>query len=251
MTKQSIFGRIAQLAKANINAMIDSAEDPQKMLDQMVRDYTENIREAESAVAQTIGNLRLLEKDHAEDVQEAAQWGNKALAASNKAEEFRSAGKELEAGKFDDLAKVALQRQIQSENEARAAEPQIASQTEVVDKLKDGLNSMRGKLQELSAKRDELAARQKTVQAQSQVQDALKSFDVMDPTSEVSRFEEKVRREEARVAGQQELADSSLDRQFEALENMGQQTEIEARLAALKAGSASKDGENIVSSEEV
>ncbi|RUP84505.1 MULTISPECIES: PspA/IM30 family protein [unclassified Kocuria] len=251
MSKQSIFGRIAQLAKANINAMIDSAEDPQKMLDQMVRDYTENIREAESAVAQTIGNLRLLEKDHAEDVQEAAQWGNKALAASNKAEEFRSAGKELEAGKFDDLAKVALQRQIQSENEARAAEPQISSQTEVVDKLKDGLNSMRGKLQELSTKRDELAARQKTVQAQSQVQDALKSFDVMDPTSEVSRFEEKVRREEARVAGQQELADSSLDRQFEALENMGQQTEIEARLAALKAGSGAKDGENIVSSEEV
>lgn len=251
MSKQSIFGRIAQLAKANINAMIDSAEDPQKMLDQMVRDYTENIREAESAVAQTIGNLRLLEKDHAEDVQEAAQWGNKALAASNKADEFRRAGKELEAGKFDDLAKVALQRQIQSENEARAAEPQIASQTEVVDKLKDGLNSMRGKLQELSAKRDELAARQKTVQAQSQVQDALKSFDVMDPTSEVSRFEEKVRREEARVAGQQELADSSLDRQFEALENMGQQTEIEARLAALKAGSGAKDGENIVSSEEV
>ena len=251
MTKQSIFGRIAQLAKANINAMIDSAEDPQKMLDQMVRDYTENIREAESAVAQTIGNLRLLEKDHAEDVQEAAQWGNKALAASNKADEFRRAGKELEAGKFDDLAKVALQRQIQSENEARAAEPQISSQTEVVDKLKDGLNSMRGKLQELSTKRDELAARQKTVQAQSQVQDALKSFDVMDPTSEVSRFEEKVRREEARVAGQQELADSSLDRQFEALENMGQQTEIEARLAALKAGSGAKDGENIVSSEEV
>ncbi|GAA2510636.1 MAG: PspA/IM30 family protein [Kocuria sp.] len=251
MSKQSIFGRIAQLAKANINAMIDSAEDPQKMLDQMVRDYTENIREAESAVAQTIGNLRLLEKDHAEDVQEAAQWGNKALAASNKADEFRRAGKELEAGKFDDLAKVALQRQIQSENEARAAEPQISSQTEVVDKLKDGLNSMRGKLQELSTKRDELAARQKTVQAQSQVQDALKSFDVMDPTSEVSRFEEKVRREEARVAGQQELADSSLDRQFEALENMGQQTEIEARLAALKAGSGAKDGENIVSSEEV
>ena len=73
MTKQSIFGRIAQLAKANINAIIDSAEDPQKMLDQMVRDYTENIREAESAVAQTIGNLRLLEKDHAEDLQEAQQ----------------------------------------------------------------------------------------------------------------------------------------------------------------------------------
>ncbi|MCG7424752.1 PspA/IM30 family protein [Kocuria rhizophila] len=251
MTKQSIFGRIAQLAKANINAIIDSAEDPQKMLDQMVRDYTENIREAESAVAQTIGNLRLLEKDHAEDLQEAQQWGSKALAASNKADEFRAAGKAGEAQKFDNLAKVAIQRQIQSENEARGAEPQIAAQTETVAKLKDGLNTMRGKLQELSAKRDELAARQKTVQAQSQVQDALKSFDVMDPTSEVSRFEDKIRREEARVAGQQELADSSLDRQFEALESMSQQTEIEARLAALKNGGSPTNGENIVSAEEV
>lgn len=248
MSKQSIFGRVAQLAKANINALIDSAEDPQKMLDQMVRDYTQNIRDAEAAVAQTIGNLRLLERDHAEDVRDAQQWGSKALAASNKAEEFRGAGKESEAQKFDNLAKVALQRQIQAESEARAAEPQIASQTETVDKLKDGLNRMRGKLQELSAKRDELNARQKTVQAQSQVQDSLKAFDVMDPTSEVSRFEEKIRREEARVAGQQELADSSLDRQFEALEDMGQQTEIEARLAALKADHA---GERIVSSEEI
>ena len=45
--KQSIFGRIAQLARANINALLDSAEDPQKMLDQLVRDYTNNIAEAE------------------------------------------------------------------------------------------------------------------------------------------------------------------------------------------------------------
>lgn len=251
MAKQSIFGRIAQLTKANINALIDSAEDPQRMLDQMVRDYTENIREAEAAVAQTIGNLRLLEKDYQEDIEDTRQWGSKALAASNKAEEFRSAGKEIEAGKFDELAKVALQRQIQAENEAKAAEPQIAAQTEVVDRLKTGLNTMRGKLQELSAKRDELNARQKTVQAQTQVQDALKTFDIMDPTGEVSRFEDKIRREEARVAGQQELAESSLDRQFEQLENMGQQTEIEARLAALKAGNSGRDGEKIVSSEEI
>ena len=82
MAKQSIFGRISTLAKANINAMLDKAEDPQKMLDQMVRDYTNNIREAEAAVAQTIGNLRLLERDNQEDVQAAADWGNKAIAAS-------------------------------------------------------------------------------------------------------------------------------------------------------------------------
>ncbi|EFJ77604.1 PspA/IM30 family protein [Rothia dentocariosa M567] len=234
MVKQSIFGRIAQLAKANINALIDAAEDPQKMLDQMVRDYTNNIVEAEAAVAQTIGNLRLLEQDHAEDLRDADEWGSKALAASNKADEFRAAGDTANADKFDNLAKIALGKQMQAEREAKAAEPQIASQTQVVEQLKDGLTKMRAKLDELKSKRDELNARQKTAAAQSQVNDALKAFDVMDPTSEVSRFEEKVRREEARVQGQQELAASSLDAQFNDLEELGRQSELDARLAALK-----------------
>ena len=82
MVKQSIFGRMAQLAKANINSLLDQAEDPQKMLDQMVRDYTNNIAEAESAVAQTIGNLRMLQDDYNEDSATPQDWGNKALAAS-------------------------------------------------------------------------------------------------------------------------------------------------------------------------
>lgn len=238
MVKQTIFGRIAQLAKANINSILDAAEDPQKMLDQMVRDYTNNIAEAEQAVAQTIGNLRLLEQDHAEDVRDASQWGNKAIAASNKADEFRAAGDFANADKFDNLAKVALGRQMQAEKEAAAAEPQIASQTQVVEQLKDGLIKMREKLNELSAKRDELNARQKNAHAQSQVNDALKAFDVMDPTSEISRFEEKVRREEARVKGQQELAASSIDAQFNDLEELGKQSELDARLAALKSKNA-------------
>ena len=240
MAKQTIFGRIAQLAKANINSLIDSAEDPQLMLDQLVRDYTGSIQEAESAIAQTIGNLRLLEDDHREDVQNAEEWGRKALAASRKADELRAAGDTAGADKFDALAKVALTRQVQSENEAKSAEPSIASQTEVVERLKGGLAKMREKLGQLTAKRDELVARQKTVQAQSQVQDALKSIDIMDPTSEVSRFEDKIRREEAKVRGQEELAASSLDAQFEDLEDLGELTEVEARLAALKSGGSPK-----------
>ena len=102
-------------------------------------------------------------------MQAAAEWGNKALAASRKGDELRAGGNVAEADKFDNLAKVALQRQIQYETEARGSEPQIQAQTQVVDKLKDGLNKMRGKLQELSNKRDELNARQKTAQAQSQI----------------------------------------------------------------------------------
>lgn len=236
MTKQSIFGRIAQLAKANINTLIDQAEDPQKMLDQMVRDYTASIQEAEAAIAQTIGNLRLLEQDYAEDVATAQDWGRKAVAASAKADEFRAAGNAADADKFDNLAKVALGKQLASENQARAAQPTIQSQTAVVDQLKSGLEGMKMKLEQLRGKRDELIARAKIAEAQSRVMDAVQSIDIMDPTSELGRFEEKIRREEARVVGRQELAASTLDAQFEALEDVSAQTEIEARLAALKAG---------------
>ena len=239
MTKQSIFGRISQLAKANINSILDSAEDPKKMLDQMVRDYTSSIADAESAIAETIGNLRLLEDDHREDVEAATEWGGKALAASRKGDELRAAGNTADADRFDNLAKMALGRQMQSEKEAKIAEPQIASQTAVVAQLKDGLNKMKEKLNQLSAKRSELIARSKTAEAQTRVMDAVKSIDIMDPTSEVSRFEDKIRREEARVRGAHELAASSLDAQFESLEDLGELTEVDARLAALKSGGTS------------
>ena len=239
MTKQSIFGRIAQLARANINALIDAAEDPRTMLDQMVRDYSSSIQEAEAAIAQTIGNLRLLEQDHAEDVAAAQDWGRKAAAASAKADELRASANTADADRFDTLAKVALGRQLAAENEAKGVEPTIAAQTEIVAKLKTGLEQMRGKLDELAAKRDELVARSTIADAQSQVLDAVKSIDILDPTSELGRFEEKVRREEARVMGQQELAASSLDAQFESLEDASESAEIEARLAALKLGSSS------------
>lgn len=235
--KQSIFGRISQLTRANVNALIDRAEDPEKMLDQLVRDYTQSIREAEDAVAQTIGNLRLAEADHADDVASAKEWGAKAIAASQKADAMRSSGQTTEADRFDQLAKVAIGKQITFENDAKSAAPSIASQGEQVEKLKSGLIQMRSKLDELHAKRDQLVARQKTVQAQAKVQDAARSINVLDPTSELSRFEEKVRREEAKAIGQAEVAASSLDAQFEELEASGAQIEIEARLAALKSGS--------------
>lgn len=237
--KQSILGRIAQLTRANINALLDRAEDPEKMLDQLVRDYTASIAEARDAVAQTIGNLRLAEKDHAADLAEAKDWGGKALAASNKADQMRAAGDAAGADKWDSLAKIAITKQISAENEAKAAEPMIASQRQVVDQLKTGLQQMEAKLAELKSKRDSLVARQKSAEAQVKVQGAIRSINVLDPTSELSRYEDQVRRIEAQAAGQAELAGSSLEAQFAELESSSAATEAELRLAALKSGNAS------------
>ena len=240
--KQSILGRIAQLTRANLNALIDRAEDPQKMMDQLVRDFTASIAEAEEAVAVTIGNLRLAERDYNEDKQDATEWGNKAIAASQQADKLRAEGRAEDADRFDNLARVAIAKQVASENEAKAAEPMIAAQTEVVEKLKNGLTQMRARLDELKTKRDELVARAKSAQAQGQVQAALGSINVLDPTTEISRFEDQVRREEARVQGQAEIAATSIEAQFEELRDVDRDAEVEARFALLKGDAKQIEG---------
>ena len=109
----------------------------------------------------------------------------------------------------------------------------IASQRQVVEQLKTGLQQMEVKLGELRSKRDQLIARQKTAEAQVKVQGAIRSINVLDPTSELSRYEDQVRRVEAQAAGQMELAGSSLESQFAELEASGTSLEAEA---ALKSG---------------
>lgn len=232
--KQTILGRITNMAKANINALLDRAEDPEKMLDQMIRDYTNSIREAESAVAQTVGNVRLTEKDLEEDRAAATQWGEKAALASKKAEEARTSGDTAEAERLDNLARLALGKQIDFEQQVKSQEPLLVSQKEMAEQLKAGLAGMKTKLEDLKVKRDQLVARQKTAQAQNQVQETAAKFNLADPTSELNRFEEKIRKQEALAAGRAELASESLENQFAELEKSGSSAEIEARLAALK-----------------
>jgi phage shock protein A len=236
MAQGSILGRVGQLVRANVNALIDSAEDPEKMLDQMVRDYTDSIREAEEAVAQTIGNLRLQEEDAREAGEAAGEWGSKAAAASKRADELRAAGNTAEADRFDGLAKIALKRQISFEEQVKTFGPQIEQQTVLVTQLKDGLNIMRAKREELVQKKDQLIARAKMAQAQMQVQQSIKSVNIMDPTSEVARFEERIRREEAMARGMTEVAASSLESQFDSLDDASDDAEVDSRLAALKSG---------------
>ena len=237
MAQTTILGRVGQLLRANINSMLDGAEDPEKMLDQLVRDFTNNMSQAEDAVAQTIGNLRMVEDDDKEAHDAAADWGNKAVAASKKADELRAAGNTSDADKFDSLAKLALGRQISFEAQIKTFDTQIAQQTALVDQLKDGLNKMRERRDELVQKRDELVARAKMAKAQTQVQTTLKNVSVMDPTSELSQYEEKVRRQEAIAQGMAEVNADSVDEQFASLQGDEDATEVDARLAALKAGS--------------
>lgn len=234
MAQTTILGRIGQLVRANINAMLDGAEDPEKMLDQLVRDFTNNIAEAEEAVAQTVGNLRLLEDDMREAQAAQTEWGDKARAAARKADEVRASGNTADVERFEELAKIAIRRQLSFEGQVKTFETQISQQTELTDQLKDGLNKLRVKREELVQKRDELVSRAKMATAQRQVQEAVREVSVMDPTSELNRFEERIRREEAMARGMQEVASSSLEEEFASLEDADTEAEVEARLASLR-----------------
>jgi phage shock protein A len=232
---RSILGRIGQLMRANVNALIDNAEDPERMLDQLVRDFAANIAEAEGAVAQTIGNLRLLEDDRDEARSAAQEWGRKAAAAAQRADQLR-ADNPSEADRFEELAKVALRRQIDAEQQVETFEQQVAQQTEVAEKLKDGLTKIRAKHEDLVRRRDELVSRAKMADAQSKVQEAVRSVSVLDPSSELGRFEDSIRRQEAHVRGMEEVSASSIDSQFDELDSLGDDMEVQRRLDALKGG---------------
>ena len=235
MAQTTILGRVGQLLRANINSMLDGAEDPEKMLDQLVRDFTNNMSDAQDAVAQTIGNLRMVEDDCKEAQDAATDWGGKAAAASKKADELRAAGNTSDADRFDSLAKLALGRQISFEAQVKTFQTQIDQQSATVDQLKDGLQKMTVRRDELVQKRDELVARAKMAKAQTQVQTTLKNVSVMDPTSELSQYEDKIRHQEAMARGMAEVNASSIDEQFASLQGDEDKVEVDARLAALKA----------------
>lgn len=232
--KTSILGRMGQLARANINAMLDRAEDPEKMLNQLVTDFTNSIADAEEAVAHTIANTRMAEEELRIDREASEEWGRKAAAASAKADDLRASGDTPDADKFDSLAKVALSRQISFEREVTDAEPRIAQMNATVDELKNGLTIMHTKLEDLKSRRSQLIARARAVEAQAQVQQSMSSIDVMDPTSELSRFEDKIRSQEAMVQGRAEAQSTTLEDQFAELDEYSSDAEVEARLAALK-----------------
>lgn len=224
-----ILGRIGNILRANVNDAIDRAEDPQKMIDQYIRDYTNNIAEAEQAVAQAVGNLRLAEDDLVRARADVQDWGSKAAAAATRASQVPA-----DAARFDELAKAALKNQISAENRVKSLSESVAQQTLFTDKLKAALNGLRAKREELVNKRDELVARAKMAEAQKQVQQSFASISVTDPTSDIARMEEKVRREEALARGMAEVSASSIENQFAELEATHEDLEVEARLAALK-----------------
>jgi len=211
-----IFKRIKDVVKSNVNDLISKAEDPEKMLNQMVVDMREQVVEAKKGVAGAIADEKRLERQMNENKTKAKEWEQKAMIA-------------VRAGK-EDLAKQALVRKQEYANYVNDLQPQYDAQHAAVMKLKDQLKGLQNKIDEAQRKKNILIARAKRAETTKKIQATMGSlsnnsaFDVFD------RMSNKVDKIEAEADALAELSDmsedASLDEQFKELESSGSSADL-------------------------
>ncbi len=212
-----IFDRVSRLLRANVNDALDNAEDPEKMLEQLIRDMSEELRQARGQVAAMIAQEKELAADKAESDRNAAEWQRRAELAVGQ-------------GK-DDLAREALRRKRDAEENGRVYGDQLTAQQQTVTRLKNQLQDLENKLDQMQSKRDALIARSRRAKAQQQVSETISNLPNGNASTEFERFERRIRTTEARAAASAEVAELNNDDEFAKLD---QDFGVEDELAALK-----------------
>ncbi len=213
-----ILDRMTRLLRANVNDALDRAEDPEKMLDELLREMGQEIRQARGQVAAMIAQEKELAADKAEADRVSAEWQRRAELA-------------VDQGR-DDLAREALRRKRDSDENARVYAEQLTAQQQTVSRLKNQLQELENKYRQAESKRDALIARSRRAKAQQQVSETMSNLPESSAATEFERFERRIRTTEATAAASAEMADLDNDDDFAALDrDLG----VEDELAALKA----------------
>jgi phage shock protein A len=213
-----ILDRMSRLIRANVNDMIDKAEDPEKMLNELLREMQAGIREARQQVANMIAQEKQIEIELAEANRDAREWERKAEMA-------------LQRGR-EDLAREALRRKRDDEEIAGVYAAQLASQQEMVEKLRNQMKVLERKYEEAESKRDILIARHRRAEAQRRLTETFSTLPDMSAMGELERMEKRIITEEARADAMQELEQDNVEWQFAELET---DADVEDELLALKA----------------
>jgi len=218
-----IFSRLGTLIKSNINDLITKAEDPEKMLSQVLLEMQQQLVEAKKAVAIAIADEKKLQKQYTSETDKAKEWERKAMVA-------------VRAGD-DNLARQALGRKQEHETIAAQFQQQWIAQKQAVEKLKDALRLLNNKIEEAKRKKNILIARKKRAEAQQQIANTMQglgdtsAFDTFDRMAERIQLMEAEAEAGAELAG--ELSGDTLESKFLQLEQGGGGTDDDA-LAELK-----------------
>lgn len=237
----NIFKRLADILRANINDLLNRAEDPEKMLNQMLVEMREQLAEAKRQVAVAIADERKLRRQLDLQTEESEKWEQRAMAA-------------LQAGK-EDLAKQALGQRNTAQELAKEYQTQWEKQSEVVESLKNALKALNLKIEDAKRRKDLLIARQKRAEAQKQIQETLQGIGDSSAFETFERMEQKVLQKEAEAEAavdiNAELSGLNLEEQFAKLDTtsldgdlaelrsrMGMATETQERSVELNRGDA-------------
>ena len=215
-----IFSRISTIFKANINDTLSKAEDPEKMLNQIVVEMNEQLVKTKQQVAVAIADEKRLQKQYQAEEQQTQEWERKATLAVQK--------------ENDELAKEALARRNEHANLAAEYKTQWEKQKQAVDTLKENLGALERKIAEAGRKKNLLVARQKRAQAQKQIHETMSGIRDGSAFETFDRMAGKVDQIEARADAAAEMADMEADKledEFAELES----SNIDDDLAALKA----------------
>lgn len=214
-----IFSRMTDVLKANINDLLDKAEDPEKMIKQMVIEMEEAVNKATTAVGTAIANQKRLEKQFNENKKLADEWQNKAIQAVN-------------AGR-DDLASQALAKKTTYMNSATSLEPVMQQATQAAEQMKGQLAQLKAKLDEARVRQNTLIARHQAAKAKKMIAQQMSGIGG-GAFGNFDKFEKKIEDVESEADAHAELAgeSTSLDDEFKKLESS---STVDADLAALKA----------------
>ena len=213
----SVLRRIVELIRASLNTLIDRAEDPEKMLEQMMRDLQASYDRSRTEVARVLGEKHRLAAQLQSSDLEARDWERKAVLA-------------LKAGD-EALARKALERKRAVVEVADGYRAQVEEQTAVSEKLKDALRALENKLSEARVKRSLLSARHKRAMAQRKIHIALEAAGSTTAFDNLARLESRIGELEAEGLAAAELSTSPLEARFRELDA----SDVEDDLLRLKA----------------
>lgn len=210
--------RVSTLVRANLNDLIDKAEEPEKMIKQVILDMQNQLLQVKTQVAIAIADQHLLEKRQKENEEKLNEWVRKAELAVDK--------------KQDELARRALERSLSHRQMAESFAQQVSDQKAQVEHLKTALSNLEQKLAEAEAKSDLLIAQHRRARAVGKASDAGMKMGDDSKVAAFERMKDKVVRGEAISQAKSELAGADLDDKFRKLE---QEDEIERLLGEIKA----------------
>jgi len=214
-----LFDRIGTVIKSNLNSLVSSAEDPEKILDQTVNDMTEDLIQMRQAVAQAIAAQKRTEQQLKQNQDQVSQWQERAALALSKGNE--------------DLAREALTRKKGFQETANGLQSALTQQNETVGKLRQNLTALEGKIAEAKAKKDLLVARARSAKASENINQVLNNVNPGSSLATFDRMEQKVLDMEARSSAVGELSGDSVEDKFKALESGA--GAVDDELLALKA----------------